>query len=92
MLNFVSGLSVMFGVIVILAIDVNSMATGCILAASAGVYVHVAASECMPRIEKEIKSWKDCVVSVLFFALGAIPIGLVLLNHAIVKPKVDSRR
>ena len=81
MLNFVSGLSVMFGVILILAMDVSRMATGCILAVSAGVYVHVAASECIPRIEKEVKCCKDRAVSVLCFVVGAIPIGLVLLNH-----------
>jgi len=36
-LNFCSGLSVMFGAIIILALNVSQMATGCILAISAGV-------------------------------------------------------
>lgn len=38
-LNFCSGLSVVLGVIIILALDVSQMATGCILAISAGVSV-----------------------------------------------------
>lgn len=80
-LNFLCGLSVVFGVILILALDVSNMATGCILAVSAGVYVHVAASECIPRIEKELKTFKDRAVSILCFVIGAVPIGLVLLNH-----------
>lgn len=80
-LNFLNGLSVMFGVILILALGVSNMATGCILAVSAGVYVHVAASECLPRIEKELKSFKDRAMAILCFVLGAVPIGLVLLNH-----------
>jgi zinc transporter ZupT len=80
-LNFLNGLSVVIGVIIILALDVSNMATGCILAVSAGVYVHVAASECIPRIEKELKTFKDRAISILCFFLGAVPIGLVLLNH-----------
>ena len=36
-LNFCSGLSVVFGVIIILALDVSQMVTGCILSISAGV-------------------------------------------------------
>lgn len=80
-LNFLCGLSVVFGVILILALDVSNMAIGCILAISAGVYVHVAASECIPRVEKELKTFKDRAVSILCFVIGAVPIGLVLLNH-----------
>ena len=80
-LNFVSGLSVMLGVVVIFALDVSATATGCILAVSAGVYVYIAASECLPRIELEIKNHLDRFSSMLCFAMGAVPIGLVLLSH-----------
>jgi zinc transporter ZupT len=80
-LNFLSGLSVMLGVVVIFALPVDATATGCILAISAGVYVYIAASECMPRVEQEIKSYFDRFSSMLCFTLGAVPIGLVLLSH-----------
>jgi zinc transporter ZupT len=80
-LNFVSGLSVLLGVVVILSFHVSVIATGTILAISGGVYVFLAASECLPRIEKEIKSFKSRMISVACFMCGAIPIGLVLLNH-----------
>lgn len=80
-LNFVSGFSVMLGVVVILALPVSATATGCILAISAGVYVYIAASECLPRIELEIKNHWDRFSSMLCFTIGAVPIGLVLLSH-----------
>lgn len=80
-LNFLSGLSIVLGAVLIFAIDITQMATGCILAISAGVYVYISASEIAPRLEKHISGWKDRAVSILCFAFGAIPIGLVLLSH-----------
>jgi zinc transporter ZupT len=80
-LNFLSGLSVVLGVVVIFALPIGATATGCILAISAGVYVYIAASECLPRIEQEIKGHFDRFSSMLCFTLGAVPIGLVLLSH-----------
>ena len=79
--NFVSGLSVMLGVIVIFTADVSSVATGSILAVSAGVYVFISAAECQPRVEKELHSFKDRMFAMFSFILGCIPIGLVLLKH-----------
>jgi zinc transporter ZupT len=81
LLNFVSGLSVMLGVIVILAADVSPVATGSILAVSAGVYVFISAAECQPRVEKELHCFKDRMIAMFCFILGCIPIGLVLLKH-----------
>lgn len=43
--------------------------------------MYIAASEIAPRLEKAIKHLKDRAVSILCFALGAVPIGLVLLTH-----------
>jgi zinc transporter ZupT len=80
-LNFVSGLSVMVGVIVILAVDVSPVATGSVLAVSAGVYLFIAAAECQPRVEKELHCFKDRMIAMVCFILGCIPIGLVLLKH-----------
>jgi zinc transporter ZupT len=79
--NAVSGLSVLVGGLVVLATEPSNTAIGAILAVSAGVYVYITACECIPKIKSEQVSAKETLLFVLFFALGAIPIGLVLLNH-----------
>jgi zinc transporter ZupT len=81
LLNFLSGFSVVSGGLIILASDISDEATGSILAISAGVYIYIAASECIPRIQAKRKTIKDTLIFVLCFATGAVPIGLVLLNH-----------
>lgn len=80
-LNFSSGLSVVLGGLLILAIDVGDMTIGIILSFSGGVYMYIAASECIPRVDLVVKTTKDRLYSILFFLLGAIPIGLTLLKH-----------
>jgi zinc transporter ZupT len=80
-LNFISGLSVMLGVVIIFALPISEPTTGIILSISAGVYINVAATECIPRVEKEIKNHCDRFGSMLCFVLGAVPIGLVLISH-----------
>ena len=81
-LNFLSGLSVMLGGIIVLAVnDITAHAVGIILAVAAGVYIYIGASECIPRVEKQLRGWKDRVLGIVMFAVGAIPIGLALLNH-----------
>jgi zinc transporter ZupT len=81
MLNFASGLSCTLGGILILAFSLTNEAVGITLAVSAGVYIYVAASECVPRIEQAVRNTKDRFISLGWFCVGAIPIGLVLLNH-----------
>ena len=80
-LNFMGGLSVVFGAILVLSMDVTSFATGCILAVGAGIYLYVAGAECIPRARDSHKCKKDKLLSIVSFMGGAIPIGLVLLNH-----------
>ena len=80
-LNFISGLSVMFGVIVILATDVSDQTMGILLSMSAGVYFYIAFTECAPRIGKYITDAPKRVLSFLFWVVGAVPISLVLLSH-----------
>lgn len=80
-LNFLSGLSVMFGVITILAIDVSNETIGVLLAMSAGVYFSIALTDCAPRTNNHITDTYRRVISLLFWIVGAVPIGLVLLNH-----------
>lgn len=80
-LNFIGGLSVMLGAIVVLAADINSLASGCILAVGGGVYINIAAVECLPRANAAQETKKDLLVSFLSFVVGVVPIGLVLLDH-----------
>ena len=81
LLNFLFGLSVMIGAVLILSVDISQNATGCILAIGGGVYIYIAVGECLPRAKQAQKTARDKVISVISFIAGAIPIGLVLLNH-----------
>jgi zinc transporter ZupT len=81
LLNFISGLSVVLGVIVIFASDVNDTTIAILLAMSAGVYLFIALTECAPRVNSYVTSLRRRLLSFLFWVLGAVPIGLVLLNH-----------
>merc|ERR1711976_1109302 len=88
-LNFVSGLGVMLGAVITLAMDDDTAATGLILAFGGGVYLHIAATECMPRIYNATKLSAAVRLACLgSFILGAILIGLVLLDHEHCVPPV----
>lgn len=80
-LNFASGLSVMIGGIIVLATNISDFAIGILLSMSSGVYIHIAAKECMPVVDRMAKTNQDRLVAFVAFALGAIPIGLVLMDH-----------
>lgn len=80
-LNFIGGLSVMMGGLVVLLVNVNSMVAGCILTIGGGVYVHNAAAECFPIAKASHDCLVDKLVCLFSFFIGAVPIGLVLLNH-----------
>jgi zinc transporter ZupT len=88
-LNFLSGCSVMVGVVIILSVHLEDPAIGAILSVSAGVYTYIAAAECIPRVQailhqSDIIHSQKIEYTLIFFVcfvLGAVPIGLVLLNH-----------
>ena len=79
--NFCAGFSVMLGGVLVLAVSLSDEAIGAILVMSAGVYLYIAASECVPRIQAARRTSRDTLIFLLCFVLGAVPIGLVLLNH-----------
>jgi zinc transporter ZupT len=77
--NFLAGFSVVIGAVIVATVDFSNVVVGCILAVSAGVYMYIAVAECIPKMFGKTRNQRlSCL---LFFALGAIPIGLVLLNH-----------
>jgi zinc transporter ZupT len=80
--NFLSGLSVLFGAIVVVAADVSDLGIGSLLSVSAGVYLYIGTSECIPRANAAVREdVLDGLLIILAFFVGAIPTGLVLLNH-----------
>lgn len=79
--NFVSGLSMTLGGVVVLATNTSDVATGIILAIAGGVYINIAAVETLPRVDKHIDGKMDRALMLLFFIVGTVPLGLVLLDH-----------
>mmetsp|Transcript_82543 Transcript_82543/g.191795 ORF Transcript_82543/g.191795 Transcript_82543/m.191795 type:complete len:465 (+) Transcript_82543:57-1451(+) len=79
--NFLSGLSVVIGVLIINAAEVGNPETGLLLAFGGGVYLYVAAAECMPKVHKLNLPAKTHLLCTFFFVLGAVLIGLILLDH-----------
>lgn len=80
--NFLSGLTVMLGGIVILtAGDIADETFGVILALAAGVYINIAGTECMPRVQQLSKTMMHRVFSLGMIVLGVVPIALVLQIH-----------
>uniref|UniRef100_A0A7S2JFB7 Uncharacterized protein n=1 Tax=Haptolina brevifila TaxID=156173 RepID=A0A7S2JFB7_9EUKA len=80
-LNFLSGISVLLGIIVIFAQDVGNVEQGMLLAYGGGVYIHIGAAECMPQVFELAKSLRLRAASLFAFCIGVIAIGLVLLDH-----------
>jgi zinc transporter ZupT len=80
-LNFISGLSVVLGVIIIMSVNVDNRAIGCIIVYGGGVYLQIGLGECMARAYATSTSVPLKLGTIAFFALGAVLIGLVLLDH-----------
>ena len=81
-LNFAAGLSVLLGGIVVLATPISDMFIGVVLSIAAGVYLYIAACECLPRVSAIVNTRGERLLSMLIFILGVVPIGLALLNHS----------
>lgn len=80
--NFVSGLSVILGVVIILGCDVDSRAQGLLLAYGGGVYLQIGAAECIPSMNSAAGGSKLLrLAGILAFAFGAFCIGVVLFDH-----------
>mmetsp|Transcript_6914 Transcript_6914/g.13425 ORF Transcript_6914/g.13425 Transcript_6914/m.13425 type:complete len:197 (-) Transcript_6914:72-662(-) len=80
-LNFLSGVSVIFGCMLITESDIDPNSLGYLLAFGGGVYIAIGATECMPRIYENTKGVTMHLVAFLLFTFGAVAIGLVLLDH-----------
>ena len=80
-LNFLFGLSVLVGALVVLSLDIGNNAIGCIFAIGGGVFLHVAISEMLGTSERNVMRKQHWLWVLLSFVVGAIVIGLVLINH-----------
>ncbi|KAL7581721.1 hypothetical protein ACA910_022261 [Epithemia clementina (nom. ined.)] len=81
LLNFLSGVSIFLGAIAVLSSDIEDKTQGVILAMSAGVYFYLGGVECIPRVQRVLVTSRDNLAFLVSFIIGAVPIGLVLLNH-----------
>eukprot|EP00559_Dactyliosolen_fragilissimus_P002885 CAMPEP_0184860460 /NCGR_PEP_ID=MMETSP0580-20130426/5350_1 /TAXON_ID=1118495 /ORGANISM="Dactyliosolen fragilissimus" /LENGTH=566 /DNA_ID=CAMNT_0027357577 /DNA_START=77 /DNA_END=1777 /DNA_ORIENTATION=- len=80
-LNFLSGTSCILGGIIILSLNITSETVGILLALAAGIYIQIAAVQSYPRAEALVENKLDKFMFLIMAILGAIPIGLVLLDH-----------
>jgi len=89
-LNFLAGMSVILGVVIINASDVENSSVGLLLAFGGGTYVYLAASECMPKLYSLQLSAKTNLLCLISFIVGATLIGLILLDHEHCVPDTGS--
>jgi zinc transporter ZupT len=81
-LNFLSGISVLLGTITVMSADqLDSRSVGMVLVFGGGIYLQVGLVECMARVHALASSLQLKTASIAFFVVGAIAIGLVLLDH-----------
>jgi len=81
LLIFTSDLSVIVGALVITFACIGELAIGIFLAIASGVYFHISASECQPRVYSVVKVSRDRWFSLSFFIIGTLPVGLALLSR-----------
>merc|ERR1719387_560490 len=81
-LNFVSGLSIILGIIIVMAQgDLDPTTLGMLLTLGGGIYLEVGLAACMARVHQTAKSPPVKIGAILMFCVGALIIGLVLLDH-----------
>jgi len=81
LLNFLSGTSVLLGVICALSMDIEQSDIGLLLAFGGGTYLYIAFIECMPRVLTAKVTVAVRAAAIAMFIFGTIVIGLVLLDH-----------
>lgn len=79
--NLLSGTSCIIGAIVASYVPLSDEAVGGLLGFSGGVYIWAAAVECIAPLVDDTNTPQKIVLRLFSFAIGAVCIGLVLLNH-----------
>ena len=88
--NFLSGLSVLLGALIVAATPVDNSLIGLILAFGGGVYIHVGATDCLPKMYDPKLRFGERLCAFLSFAVGAVCIGLILIGHEHCVPEGSS--
>jgi len=77
---FAAGVALVIGSLSIITFDLDELTIGVFLSLTAGVYLQKSAGECLPRVNSVVRISKDRYFSLIFFLLGAIPIGISLVG------------
>jgi zinc transporter ZupT len=81
-LNFLCGLGAVLGALIVLAApSYDESAIGLVFAFGGGAYLHIGATESMPKVYLNAQKTHHMLGAMLAFAVGAIAIGLVLIVH-----------
>lgn len=80
-INFLTGLTVVFGGLLVLMVDLSNLSVGVLLAIASGVYTYIAACECLPRVNKAVSTSNEKLFMMFMFICGCIPVGLTLIGH-----------
>merc|ERR1712178_75847 len=86
-INFLAGTSVIIGGIIATGVDVGNGPLGLLLAFGGGTYLYLGASETIPKAlamgnkMDNMTLKKHYAIILGCFLLGAILVGLILLNH-----------
>ena len=80
LVNFASALPVVLGTLLVYALDPDSSSLGCLLAFGGGTYMYLATVPCFSKLTKLTRG-RDMILHFMLFTLGAVAIGLVLLDH-----------
>eukprot|EP00751_Fragilariopsis_kerguelensis_P004773 CAMPEP_0170811424 /NCGR_PEP_ID=MMETSP0733-20121128/35253_1 /TAXON_ID=186038 /ORGANISM="Fragilariopsis kerguelensis, Strain L26-C5" /LENGTH=695 /DNA_ID=CAMNT_0011167585 /DNA_START=109 /DNA_END=2197 /DNA_ORIENTATION=- len=81
LLNFLFGLSILLGGLLVFLFEFSQVAIGCVLAIGGGTFIHVAIGELLQNAERNITHGIQMLYAFVAFLVGAIPIGLILINH-----------
>jgi len=81
LLIFAAGIALVVGSLSIISFNLDELTIGVFLSITAGVYLQKSASECLPRVYSVVRDSRDRYFSLLFFILGAIPIGISLIEN-----------
>jgi len=81
LLNFLFGLSILLGGLLVFLFEFNQVTIGCVLAIGGGTFIHVAIGELLQNAERNITHGIQMMYAFVAFLVGAIPIGLILINH-----------
>ena len=79
--NFIGGLSVLLGALIVLSANVDDAAVGLVLAFGGGVYLHIGAAHCLPKMYNVKLTLQERLLAFGSFIIGATLIGLILIGH-----------